>query len=97
MIDSHILKVMQKSCPNYHVLSDAVCSKGTVCTCSRCMRGQWRSGKRECKPLDERLALLEYPRGYARVDKCGTCDRAQDPQMALPLDASADNGGEVFP
>lgn len=96
MIDCQILKLMQKSCPNYHVLSDAACAKSSVCVCSRCMNGQWRSGKRECKPLDAALAVMGFPRGYARVDKYGTCDRAKDPQMPLPLEGVADSGGEVF-
>ena len=31
------------------------------------------------------------------MSRLGTCDRAIDVQMALPLDAQADDGGEVFP
>lgn len=93
MVDAQILKTLIRTAPNYHVLSDAACSKSTVCVCARCMNGQWRSGKRECKRLDVRLALSGFPRGYARVDKNGTCDMANDPQMklnfqTLPQDAA---------
>lgn len=97
MVDAQILKTLIRTAPNYHVLSDASCSKSTVCVCARCMNGQWRTGKRECKRLDVRLALSGFPRGYARVDKNGTCDMAKDPQMKLNLEippTKADGGLE---
>lgn len=97
MVDAQILKTLIRTAPNYHVLSDASCSKSTVCVCARCMNGQWRTGKRECRRLDVRLALSGFPRGYARVDKNGTCDMAKDPQMKLNLDiqpTKADGGLE---
>lgn len=98
MIDSHILKVMQKSCPNYHIVAQSAQKASSVCLCARCLRHIRKEGATHCGELFDRLVQMDYPIGYSRVDIGATCDRAVDPQMPLPLDAPpGDKGGEVFP
>jgi len=95
MIDSHILKLLVRTAPSYHLVTEANAKASTVCVCGRCMNYHGVMG--ECRRLGEALAAHDYPLGYAAVSRLGTCDRAEDPQLPLPLDAPADNGGEVFP
>lgn len=95
MIDSHILKLLVRTAPSYHLVSEANAKTSTVCICARCTKYHRELG--ECCRLGEALAAHDYPLGYAAVSRLGTCDRAIDVQMALPLDAPADDGGEVFP
>lgn len=93
MIDCHILKLLVKTAPSYHLVTEANAKASTVCTCARCMKYHAQLG--ECKRIGEALAAHDYPLGYAAVSRLGTCDKAIDPQMTLPLDGKA--GGEVFP
>lgn len=95
MIDSHILKLLVKTAPSYHLVSEANAKASTVCICGRCTKYHRDLG--ECSRLGEALAAHNYPLGYAAVSRLGTCDRAIDPQLQLPLNAPADGGGEVFP
>lgn len=97
MIDFQTLKLIQKTCPNYHVVARSSAKASSVCLCARCRRNAVVDGVTHCRPLLDRLSQLDLPVGYSRVDMGATCDRAQDPQMTLPLVCEPDNGGEVFP
>lgn len=95
MIDCQILRLMNKTCPNYHVVSQANAKKSGVCVCSRCVKSRKSGEVTHCGDLMDRLRNLDYPIGHSRVDTGATCDRAVDIQMDLPFDC-VDDGGEVF-
>ncbi len=95
MIDCHILKLLVRTAPSYHLVSEANAKASTVCICARCAKYHRKLG--ECCRLGAALAAHDYPLGYAAVSRLGTCDRAIDVQMTLPLDAPPTTEGEVFP
>jgi hypothetical protein len=95
MIDYSILRVMQKTCPNYHVVSQGNSKKSGVCVCSHCVKSRKGGDITHCGELMDRLRNLGHPVGHSRVDVNATCDRAVDIQMELPFDG-VDNGEEIF-
>lgn len=83
MIETSVLKVLSRLCPNYHLVSEKF-AKGTysLCTCAKCANrslGKTSTGKPErwCYPLYLRLRDEGLPIGYSRVDENGTCDAAR--------------------
>lgn len=95
MVDGNILRLMAKTCPNYHVVANTAAKVTSVCPCSRCTRRMGVGRATFCGELYERLKALDYPVGYSRVDVAATCDRAVDQQMTLPFSDAPDGGGEV--
>lgn len=89
MIDSHVLKILAKTAPNYHVVAERF-AKDTfsVCTCAKCrncLKGKTygtpeKDGVtcRNCKRIMDALHNVgKDAAGYSRVDAYGTCDAAQ--------------------
>ena len=96
MIDCQILRLMQKTCPNYHIVSQAAARSSSVCVCASCRRSVVREKSHtHCADLLERLTAAGFPAGHSRVDACATCDRAKSPQLTLPLDAAANGKGKI--
>lgn len=95
MVDGNILRLMAKTCPNYHVVANTAAKVTSVCPCSRCTRRKSIHSATVCGELYERLDAMGYPVGYSRVDVAATCDRALDQHMTLPFADAPDGGGEV--
>lgn len=95
MIDYQIIRVMQKTCPNYHVVSQGNAKKSGVSVCSRCIKSLKCGDITHCRELMDRLRNLSYPIGHSRVDMNATCDNVVSIQMQLSFD-NVDDGKEVF-
>ena len=89
MIETHVLKILAKTAPNYHVVAERF-AKDTfsVCTCAKCrncLTGKTYGSPdkagvtcRNCKRIMDALHNVgRDAAGYSRVDAFGTCDAAQ--------------------
>jgi len=83
MIESKLLDLFGRKCPNYHLLAEKFAKQTfSICTCSKCrhcIAGKSYGGKpqKTCKRMMDELLEVGAPIGYSLVAENGTCDAAQ--------------------